>query len=242
VEWADPAFAVVVAGCFFAALFSAAFSAGGAMIILAITTVVFPVSAVVPIHSTLLIGSTATRCVLFRRYIDWHLAGPFLVGAAIGALLGARIYVELPDTLIAAAISIVMIISIWLPGIKWRPRFRHPWAIVGFVHSFLSTMFAYGAALQAVILHTKLERKEIVGTMAGALFGMSVFKITGYILVGFDYTPYLQVIVAGLAVSFVGTWIGRLAVERISEKLFRIVYRMLVTATAIRLLYVNLMT
>jgi uncharacterized membrane protein YfcA len=103
-------------------------------------------------------------------------------------------------------------------------------------------MFAYGAALQAVILHTKLERKEIVGTMAGALFGMSVFKITGYILVGFDYTPYLQVIVAGLAVSFVGTWIGRLAVERISEKLFRIVYRMLVTATAIRLLYVNLMT
>lgn len=241
-EWADPAFAVVVAGCFFAALFSAAFSAGGAMIILAITTVVFPVSAVVPIHSTLLIGSTATRCVLFRRYIDWHLAGPFLVGAAIGALLGARIYVELPDTLIAAAISIVMIISIWLPGIKWRPRFRHPWAIVGFVHSFLSTMFAYGAALQAVILHTKLERKEIVGTMAGALFGMSVFKITGYILVGFDYTPYLQVIVAGLAVSFVGTWIGRLAVERISEKLFRIVYRMLVTATAIRLLYVNLMT
>ena len=240
-EWTDPAFAVLVAGSFFAALFSAAFSAGGAMIILAITTVVLPVSAVVPIHSTLLIGSTATRSVLFRQYIDWTLAGPFLVGSAVGALLGARIYIELPDSIIATAISIVMIVSIWLPGISWRPKFRHPWAIVGFVHSLLSTLFAYGAALQAVILHTKLDRKHIVGTMAGSLFGMSVFKITGYLVVGFDYRPYLGVIAAGLAVSFVGTWLGRMIVDRISETLFRNAYRILVTVTAIRLLTVNLM-
>lgn len=240
-EWTDPAFSVLVLGSFLAALFSAAFSAGGAMIILAITTVVLPVSAVVPIHSTLLIGSTATRSVLFREYIDWSLAGPFLAGSAIGALLGARIYVELPDTIIATAISIVMIVSIWLPQINWRPNIRHPWAIVGFIHSFFSTLFAYGAALQAVILHTKLERKQIVGTMAGALFGMSVFKITGYVVVGFDYKPYFGVILAGLAVSFIGTWLGRMVVDRISEKLFRNAYRILVTATAIRLLYVNLM-
>jgi len=240
-EMTDPAFSVLVFGSFLAALFSAAFSAGGAMIILAITTVVLPVTAVVPVHSTLLIGSTATRSVLFREYIDWSIAGPFLVGSAVGAFLGARIYVELPETIIATAISIVMIVSIWLPGSKWRPRLRHPWAIVGFVHSFLSTLFAYGAALQAVILHTKLKRREIVGTMAGALFGMSVFKIAGYIMVGFDYRPYLGVIVAGLAVSFVGTWIGRVVVDRISERLFRNAYRILVTATAIRLLIVNLM-
>jgi len=239
-EWSDPAATILVAGSFLAAFCGAAFSAGGAMIILAITTVVLPVSAVVPIHSTLLIGSTSTRCILFREYIDWQIAGPFLVGSAIGAMLGARIYIDLPDTVIATAISIVMIISIWLPGVTWRPKFRHPWVIVGFIHSFLSTLFAYGAALQAVILHTKLERRQIVGTMAGALFGMSAFKITGYTIVGFDYGPYFGVIAAGLAVSFVGTWLGRMVVDRISERFFRNAYRLLVTATAIRLLYVNL--
>jgi uncharacterized membrane protein YfcA len=238
-EWSDPAATILVAGSFLAAFCGAAFSAGGAMIVLAITTVVLPVSAVVPIHSTLLIGSTSTRCILFREYIDWQIAGPFLVGSALGAILGARIYIDLPDTVIATAISIVMIISIWLPGITWRPKFRHPWVIVGFIHSFLSTLFAYGAALQAVILHTKLERKQIVGTMAGALFGMSAFKIMGYTFVGFDYRPYFGVIAAGLAVSFVGTWLGRMVVDRISERFFRNVYRLLITATAIRLLYVN---
>jgi uncharacterized membrane protein YfcA len=236
----DPAFAVLVFGSFLAALCSAAFSAGGAMIILAVTTTVLPVSAIVPIHSTLLIGSTATRKVLFWNYIDWDIAAPFLVGSAVGAFIGARIYIELPDTFIATAISIVMLISIWLPSISWRPKMRHPWAIAGFLHSLLSTLFAYGAVLQAIILHTDLNRRQIVGTMAGCLFGMSVFKIAGYVAVGFDYTPYLKVIVAGLVVAFIGTWVGRKIVDRISESLFRAAYRGLVTVTAIRLLYVSL--
>ncbi len=227
-------------GAFLAALCNAAFSAGGAMIVLAVTTTVLPVSAVVPMHSTMLIGSTVSRTLLFREHIDWQLAGPFLVGSAVGAFIGARIYVELPETLIATAISIVMIVSIWLPGIRWRPRIRHPWAMVGFTHSLLSTLFAYGAVLHAVILHTTLNRRQMIGTMAGALFGMSVFKITGYIVVGFDYSPYLGVIAAGIVVSLLRTWIGRLVVDRISECLFRSVYRLLITVTAIRLLYVNL--
>ena len=49
------------------------------------------------------------------------------------------------------------------------------------------------------------------------------------------------VIAAGLAVSFVGTWLDRMVIDRMSERFFRNAYRILVTATAIRLLYVNLM-
>jgi uncharacterized membrane protein YfcA len=239
-EMTDLTFFVLVSGSFFAALCSAAFSAGGAMIVLAVTTTVLPVNAIVPIHSTLLIGSTATRKILFWKYVDWSLAGPFLVGSAVGAFIGARIYVELPETLIAAAISIVMLVSIWLPGVSWRPRVRHPWVIVGFLHSLLSTLFAYGAVLHAVILHTNLDRRQIVGTMAGCLFGMSAFKIAGYVAVGFDYSPYLNVIAASVAVAFIGTWLGRKIVDRISESVFRTVYRALVTVTALRLLYTGL--
>jgi uncharacterized membrane protein YfcA len=233
----DPTAVALVAGSFLAALFSAAFSAGGAIIILAITTVVLPVSAVVPIHSTLLIGSTATRIVLFREYIDWHIAGPFLAGSAVGALAGARVYVELPDKLIATALAVVMIASVWLPAMRWRPERLQPWAIVGFIHSLLSTLFAYGAALQAIMLHTSLGRREVIGTMAGCLFGMSVFKITAYATAGFDYLPYLQVIGAGLVVAVAGTWMGRLVVDRISERTFRTAYRVLVTVAALRLVY-----
>lgn len=237
----DATFIIIVVGSFVASLFNAAFSAGGALIILAITSTVLPIQAIVPIHSTLLIGSTVTRVLFFWDYIDWTLIRPFLVGSVVGAFLGARIYIELPEAIIAAAISIVMLVAIWLPKVSWRPRLRHPWTIVGFIHSLFSTLFAYGALLHAVILHTNLERRQIVGTLGGCLAGMSIFKISGYAFYGFDYSPYYAVIAAATGVSFVGTAVGKLIVDRLSEQRFRFVFRALITVTALRLLYIGLL-
>ena len=236
----DATFAIIVVGSLVAALFNAAFSAGGALIILAVTSAVLPMQAVVPIHSTLLIGSTVTRVMFFRRHIDWPMVRAFLVGSVIGAFLGARIYIELADAVIAVAIGIVMLVAIWLPQVAWRPKLRHPWLLVGFLHTLLSTLFAYGALLHAVILHTKLDRRQIVGTMAGCLGGMSVFKITGYAYYGFDYSPYYAMIAAAILVSFAGTAAGKMVVDRLSEERFRLVYRVLITVSALRLLYTGL--
>lgn len=235
----DTVMVVLVAGSFLASIANAAFSAGGALIVLAVTSAVLPITAVVPIHSTLLIGSTTTRVLLFWHHIRWHIAGPFLIASAFGALLGSRLYFELPDRAIAVTIALLMLVAIWLPGVKWRPKLRHPWLIVGFVHSLLSTLFAYGAILQSIILHTGLNRRQVVGTVGGCLTGMAVFKISGYALNGFDYRPYLLTIAAAVAVSFVGTWLGKKLVDRISERAFRIAFRALITVTAIRLIYVN---
>ena len=230
---------IIIAGSFVASIFNAAFSAGGALIILAITSTVLPVQAIVPIHSTLLIGSTLTRAMFFWEYIDWKIVIPFLIGALLGAFIGARIYIELPESVVALAIGGVMLIAIWLPSVSWRPRLRHPWAIVGFIHSLLSTLFAYGAVMHAVILHTGLNRRQIVGTMGGCLSGMSLFKIVGYASFGFDYSPYYHVIAAVVIVSLIGTAIGKMIVDKLSEQKFRMIFRVLVTVTALRLLYVG---
>ncbi len=230
----------IVLGSFLAAVSNAAFSSGGAMIVLAVTSTVLPVSAVVPIHSTLLIGSTSSRAVVFRKHVDWRISGPFLVGSLVAVAIASRLYFDLPEKMIAIAIATVMLVAIWLPAITWRPKLRHPWVMVGFVHSFLSTLFAYGALLHAVILHTRLSRREIVGTMAVALTGMSVFKITGYAINGFDYRPYLAIIVLAILAAFAGTWVGKLIIDRVSEATFRFVFRALVTLTAFRLLYVSI--
>ena len=232
---------MIVFGSFAAAFTNAAFANGGAMIILAITSTVLPVSAIVPLHSTLLLGSTASRALVFREHIDWRIAGPFLVGSVIAVAIAARVYVELPDKAIAAAIGIVMLVAIWLPSVSWRPKIRQPWMVVGFIHSFFSTLFAYGALLHAVILHTGLKRRQVVGTMAACLTGMGAFKITGYAINGFDYRPYLLTIGLSVLVAFAGTWAGKLVIDRISEAVFRSVFRLLVTITALRLVFVSIM-
>ena len=76
--------------------------------------------------------------------------------------------------------------------------------------------------------------------MAASLTGMAVFKIAGYAANGFDYRPFLLAIVLSIAAAFAGTWIGKLVIDRISEATIRTVFRLLVTLTALRLLYVGL--
>ncbi len=230
-------FYIIVGGSFLAALCNAAFSSGGALIVLAATSTVLPVTAIVPIHSTLLIGSTSGRVVLFWRHIDWKIVGPFFLGSVLAVAIGARTYVELPETVIATAISAVMLIAIWLPDIPWRPKIKHPWAVVGFAHSLLSTLFAYGALLHAIILRTDLRKHQVVGTMAACLTCMSVMKIVGYTLTGFDYRPFSQLIGFSIVAALIGTWIGKRVVDRVSEVAFRVVFRILITVTALRLLY-----
>jgi uncharacterized membrane protein YfcA len=76
--------------------------------------------------------------------------------------------------------------------------------------------------------------------MAGCLTGMGVFKIAGYVYYGFDYSPYLFIIVAAIVVSIIGTWVGKLLVDKIPEDKFRIGFRVLITVIALRLLYSSL--
>jgi uncharacterized membrane protein YfcA len=104
-----------------------------------------------------------------------------------------------------------------------------------------STLFAYGALLHAIILHTDLDRRQIVGTLGGCLAGMTVFKVTGYAFYGFDYSAYYAVIAAATAAGFAGTAVGKMIVDRLSETVFRLIYRGLITVTALRLLYAGLL-
>jgi uncharacterized membrane protein YfcA len=47
------------------------------------------------------------------------------------------------------------------------------------------------------------------------------------------------VIAAAVAVSLIGTAIGKMIVDKLSEQKFRFIFRVLITVTALRLLYVG---
>ncbi len=68
--------------------------------------------------------------------------------------MGAGLYVELPEVLIATVIGVLMIVAAWMPKPPWHPRIPHPWAAVGFLHALLSTLFAFGVVFHSVILHS----------------------------------------------------------------------------------------
>ena len=108
---------------------------------------------------------------------------------------------------------------------------------VGVAHSFLGTVFGVGTLLQPTILRTTLTKLQITGTLAACLLCMDVFKLTGYIAHGFDYSDYWPHIVCATIAGFIGTVAGKRVTHRVSEQTFRLVFKWLITLVALRLVY-----
>ncbi len=234
---ADPHFWLLVLTSFAASAISGAFAIGGGFLMLAVIAAFLPVSAMVPMHSVMMMGTSVGRGWFFRSFIQWRIVIPFVLGCVIGAPLGARIYLTLPEALIALVVGVFMLGAVWMPPVPWRVPMRHPFFLVGVVHSFLSAMFSFGGVMQPLMMRAQLDKMQVIATLAVSLLFMNLAKIAGYIAFGFDFRPYLLLIGTALLAGVAGAGVGRHLAERVSEEKFRLVFRIIMTAMAVRLLY-----
>lgn len=234
---ADPAFWLLVAASFLASAVSGAFAMGGGFLMLAAVVAVLPIPAVVPMHSALMMGTSVGRSIFFWRHVHWPITAAFTAGALIGAPAGARLYVDLPEALVAAVVGTFMLATVWMPPVAWRPRLRHPFFLVGLFHSFLSALFSFGGIMQPIMMRTSLDRLQIVATLSVSLFAMNLFKLGGYFAFGFDFAPYALVTACALAAGIAGAFFGRRLLDRIPEEHFRLAFKLIVTVLALQLFY-----
>lgn len=204
---------------------------------IAILSNILPISAMVPVHSVMMVGLSLSRSWYFRQSIHWPIVIPFVIGATIGAIAGTFLYVDLPEYFIAGAVALLMLGATWAPDMKFKRDIPHPFFIVGLIHSFLSALFSFGGLFQPVMVRTKLTKLQITATLASGLMMMNFVKIAGYASFGFDYKPYLSVIVVAIIVSFPAAKIGKALLHHISEQQFRAVFKIIMTLFAVRLLY-----
>lgn len=233
----DPHFWLLVFTSFIASAISGAFAVGGGFLMLAVVAAFMPVSAVVPLHSVLMLGTSVGRGLFFWQFIRWEIVRPFVLGCLIGAPLGARIYLSLPEALIALAVGVFMLGAVWMPPVPWRIPLQHPFFAVGIVHSCLSAMFSFGGILQPLMMRTALDKMQVIATLAVALLFMNLAKIAGYVTFGFEYRPYLLLIGCALLAGVAGARVGKHLAERVPEETFRLVFNVIMTVLAMRLLY-----
>lgn len=228
---------VLTLGSFLASFVNAAFATGGAYVLLAASAAVLPLTAAIPLLSACSLSSQVARCHYFRAHIDRGIVVSCGLGSVIGVAIGARVFVSMSESLISLLLGSLLLALTWLPRISWRVPLRHPFLLVGVLHSFTATLFGVGAFLQPAILQTGLNKLQITVTLAACLLTMEIFKLAGYIAYGFDYLDYVPVIIAATLAGFAGTWAGARVSRRVSERTFRLVFRGLMTVLALQLLY-----
>ncbi len=168
---------------------------------------------------------TAFRTFLFRRDIDWHLLGrfgvPSIVCTVIGALLAGLLPVELMKGLLGIFLITYAVISLSRRAIILSPTLTTT-ALGGAVSGFFAGLIGTGGALRSAFLTAiALPKKKHLATAAVLGFAVDWTRIPLYLQQGFLPREYYWYVPLLLGIALAGSLVGRIAVERIHQELFR---------------------
>ncbi|MCC7441143.1 MAG: sulfite exporter TauE/SafE family protein [Bdellovibrionales bacterium] len=230
--------AVLVAASFATAVVSGTLGMVGGSLLLGVMGVFFPPAVLVPIHGIIQLSSNVTRAGLHLRSIHPRRVLLFAVGAVIGAAVGARVVVTLPEREFSLLIGAFLLISAWLPPLPGAPRIPGKFLIVGAGLTFLSLFIgATGPLLAAFFLRENLSKTEHIATQAACQALTHFAKIVAFVGMGFALGAYLPLVGGMVAASIAGNYVGKRVLDGIPEKSFRAAMKLLVSAFAARLLW-----
>ena len=214
---------------------TATFGLGGGSLLIAVMSLMMPGAIVVPVHGAVQLGSNGGRAILRRAYIQWHFVGWFILGSAIGAMVGGRVATLLPDNWFKGAIALFLLYSVWMPKPKITGRGPLSTTIAGTFTSAIGMIVGIAGPLVITFLRNLTDRRQIVGTHAFLMTVQNIFKFLAFSFFGFAFWNYVPLILAMVASGFLGTYVGGLLLDKVPEKIFRIAFRLVLTFVALDL-------
>ena len=236
--------AFLIFASFFTSALTAAMGLGGGVAMLALLGIFIPVAALIPVHGAVQLGSNTGRAWRQRENVRWSVAGPFIAGSFIGAVIGAFVVVQLPDAVMKIMLGAFIVLITWvsIPGFD---RIGKAGIAVGStVLAVLSMMLgATGPLLNAMLAQLfPGDRKGLVATHAAGMTVQHSLKIVVFGLAGFAFAEWIPLVAAMIASGYAGTIWGTRLLERLPEERFRFWFKILLTVLALDMLRRGLMT
>lgn len=234
----DPLVVVgLLATSFVASFITVALGIGGGVLLLSIMASLLPVTALIPVHGIIQIGSNFGRVIILSRHIHWPPVIFFALGSALGVALGGVVVVDLPAPFIQIGIGCFVIWSVLSKPPAWLSR--NPF-LIGSIASFLTMFFgATGVFVANFSKSLNLPRQSYVATQAVLMTLQHFLKVIVFGLLGFAFGPWLLFIAAMIGCGFLGTLAGRMVLVRIAEKTFKQLLNGILLLISLRLLWIG---
>lgn len=232
-------FAGLMAASFLTTFVGMVTGAAGGLLLLVILATVFPPVVLVPLHTAVQLGSNIGRIIMMHEYILRPILIPFVVGSIIGGIAGAQIFVALPPRLLQGIIATFALFALWVPQIGSFGPERGRFAMVGFLSTFIGVFVsATGTLVAPFINRASPDRRNYVATFSTLMAITHTAKMFAFLVVGVAIGVYAPLMAAMIASMVAATWLGRKVLDRVPEKQFRAVLKIVLTLLALRLLWV----
>ncbi len=252
-------FEIVVIGV--AALLTSILSAvaglgGGVILLLVIAQFVAPTTAI-PIQGAIQLVSNGSRTMILRRSVAWPVVGWSSLLLLPGSLLGVTIATSVPDDAVRVALSVFVLVLTWRP--QWLklqppppvatdgsrspadddlPANRRPMLIaLGGASGVLNTTVgASGPVTSPFFKAVTATHIAFVATAAATQTIAHISKLVAFTTEGWSVADHADVIAVGIAGVVAGTWIGTRLLGRLSSDHLDLLFKVVLTALATRLL------
>lgn len=234
-----PGVALLLIGTsFFTSLLTGAMGLGGGVLMLAAIASLLTPAAVIPVHGVVQIGSNLGRMLILRRDVVGRLVLPFALASVAGIATGALFVRALPASLLLAVLGVFILWSCWTPRLRRHQVSSRGFGVVGAATGLL-TMFVGGTGpLVAAFLSPERQgRRGVVATHAACMTVQHGLKIGAFTALGFAFLPWLPMLAAMIGSGFLGTMAGTRLLERLPERAFARLFRLVLTVLALRLVW-----
>ncbi|MFT6899621.1 MAG: putative membrane protein YfcA [Paraglaciecola sp.] len=227
---------IVLAGV--TSFITAAFGAGGGLLLLVVMASILPMSAVIPVHGLVQLGSNANRMLLTLKHIDLSMLVYFSTGGIVGALCASLLVTQLPFELMKLVVAVFVLYILWgiTPAIRETSSLGR--AIAGAISSFLSMFVgASGPMVGSYMYLNGYEKFRFTATFSSCMTFQHCLKAFVYSAIGFSFWQWLPLILAMIASGAIGTWFGIKLLNKLPAEKFKSVFRLILTLLCVQLVW-----
>jgi uncharacterized membrane protein YfcA len=210
---------------------------GTGLVMLPLVVWVVGVRQSVPVLTIALIVGNVSRAWWSRNELDWRVIGAYLLGAVPLAAIGSVAYTAAPPEWLSRLMGLVLLGALplrrWLERGPRQMRLRH-FPLLGAATGLLSALVAAtGPVSMPFFLGYGLRRGAYVGTDAVCAAGVHIVKTIVYGRYAL-LTPESAGLGLGIgAVMFVGAFVGRRILDRMSDRSFVVALEVLVAGLGV---------
>lgn len=176
--------------------------------------------------------SNGAKMILFRHGVSRRLLLWLGIPAIIGVLIGARLTIHLDQRILSLILGgVLVIMSVFLLARStWKLDATNGNAIAGgTISGLLAGLAGTGGAIRGMTLAAfDLEKLAFVSTSAWIDMGVDMSRSIIYASQGFMTTQVLGYLPSIAIASITGSWIGKQALARIPQQVFKRIVLLLV--------------
>lgn len=210
---------------------------GSSILFVPIASIFLPFKEVLGITAVFHVFSNLSKIALFRKGINKEIILKLGIPAVVFVIIGALLTNYIPQKETELGMNIILVIlAIYLIITSNRTVKQSNANLVtgGILSGFLAGLIGTGGAIRGITLAAfNLSKEVFIATSAVIDLGVDSSRAIIYIYNGYFLKEYIILIPFLILISIAGSWIGKIILKKISDKIFKYLVLILIIATSI---------